>query len=77
MTKVIRIATIGLALGAAALLQGCAPMTTGGFAPSRAVNSNNTLFDQSNSRYQKAMPSAVHSRMTVTHESDLHGFRYY
>lgn len=78
MTKVMRAATIGLALAGAALLQGCATMTTGGFVPSRPVNSNNTIFNASNSSYMKsAGSSGFHSRMTVTHEADLHDFRYY
>ena len=78
MTKTIRMAAFGLALAGAALVQGCASITTGGFVPTRAPNSNNTVFNSSNSRYVKSAGSnAFHSKMTVTHEPDLHDFRYY
>jgi hypothetical protein len=77
MGKGIRIVAVCAAIAGAALLQGCATMTTGGFVPSRASATNSNMVSHYDVLHMQVAPRTPHSTMTVTHQADLRDFRYY
>ena len=70
-----QLVVLALALVGSAMLQACA-VTTGGYRPSRAVNTNRSMTSRYDVLRQQSAPSGGH-RIVSTRDGGIYDFRYY